>query len=378
MEICIPGRRRVFDKLSSVVNCSFNAWITHAMYTSLTKGVRRLDSVLVAIDDGHSQTKYFAMIDGEELGGSVQTFVRKIDEGSSNVRRDQGGNLISAYDVGEASEREIYVVSPDGNGFQNIVRDYHGTNANIAMIHHILHDQLFLQGREVSLVLGLPLNRFYNPNGTVRSEFVKLKKARLKDTPVVTHSERRSAVIKDVKVVAQAVAAWADCRERAIQIHDGIWDESKMAIIDIGGGTTDAVAMTVGGVIDHEPSRTIDCGMLNVYNLLTDHLRIRFPGEVLTVALMEKALKTYRIFGEDVSREISGVVSQVTEQIVSAADKLGTGRAYDAGIWVLGGGAEVFYDALKAKFPHASVHLHDEPEFANVRGMHRLSEALRA
>ena len=37
------------------------------------------DQILVAIDDGHSQTKYFAVIEGEELGGSVQTFVRKID-----------------------------------------------------------------------------------------------------------------------------------------------------------------------------------------------------------------------------------------------------------------------------------------------------------
>ena len=244
--------------------------------------------------------------------------------------------MINAYDVGEAAEREIYVVSPDGNGFQNIVRDYHGTNANIAMTHHILHDQLFLQGREVSLVLGLPLNLFYNQNGTVRSEFVKSKKARLKDTPVVTHSERRGIVIKEVKVVAQAVAAWADCREKAIQIHDGIWDESKMAIIDIGGGTTDVVAMTVGG---RQRSRTQSHGRLRyAARLLTDHLRIRFPREVLTVALLEKALKTYRIFGEDVSREIAGVVSQVTEQIVSAADKLGTGRAYDAGIWVLGRG----------------------------------------
>ena len=117
--------------------------------------------------------------------------------------------------------------------------------------------------------------------------------------------------------------------------------------------------------------------MLNVYNLLTDHLRVRFPGESLTVALMQRALKTYRIFGEDVSREIAGVVAQVTEQITSAADKLGTGRAFDAGIWVLGGGAEIFYDSLKAKFPNAKVHLHDDPEYANVRGMYQLADALR-
>jgi hypothetical protein len=63
----------------------------------------------------------------------------------------------------------------------------------------------------------------------------------------------------------------------------------------------------------------------------------------------------------------------VTEQIVSASDKLGTGRVYDAGIWVLGGGAEVFYDAITARFPNASVRLHEDAEFANVAGMHKLA-----
>lgn len=334
------------------------------------------NSILVAIDDGHSQTKYYTVIDGVEKRGAVQTFVRKVEEGSSNVRRDQNGNLINAYDVGEPSEKETFVVSNDGGSFQNIVKDYHGTNSNLAMIHHVLLSELDLAGKEASLVLGLPLNRFYNANGTVRSEYVKSKKSRIKNTPVTTHGDRKTVEITDVKVIAQAVAAWSDCRERAA-FMDGVGDDSRLAIIDIGGGTTDVVSMTMDGVIDHEPSRTVDCGMLNVYNLLTDHLRIRFPGENLTVALMQKALRTYRIFGEDVSREIAGVVSQVTEQITSAADKLGTGRAFDAGIWILGGGAEVFYDAIKSKFPHANVHLHDDSEFANVRGMYRLAEALR-
>lgn len=333
------------------------------------------DTVLVAIDDGHSQTKFYAVVDGVEHRGAVQTFVRKVEDGSSNVRRDQSGNLINAYDVGENAERDIFVVSPDGGAFQNIVRDYHGTNANLAMIHHVLHAELGLEGREVSLVLGLPLNRFYNANGTVRSEFVKSKKSRLRDTPVASHADKNTIEIVDVKVIAQAVAAWADCREKACYL-DGVGEDSRLAIIDIGGGTTDVVSMSMNGVIDHEPSRTVDCGMLNVYNLLTDHLRIRFPGENLTVALMQKALRTYRIFGEDVSKEIAGVVTQVTEQITSAADKLGTGRAFDAGIWILGGGAEVFYDAIKAKFPHASVHLHDDSEFANVRGMYKLASVL--
>lgn len=335
------------------------------------------DIVLVAIDDGHSQTKYYTVIDGVEHRGAVQTFIRKVDEGSSNVRRDQLGNLIHAYDVGENSERETYVVSPDGGAFQNIVREYHGTNANLAMIHHILHSELGLEGRKVALVLGLPLNRFYNANGTVRSEFVKTKRARLKDTPVLTHNDRKSVEIVEVRIIAQAVAAWADCRERAVYL-DGVGQDSKLAIIDIGGGTTDVVSMTMDGVIDHEPSRTVDCGMLNVYNLLTDHLRIKFPGEHLTVALMQKALRTYRIFGEDVSKEIAGVVSQVTEQITSAADKLGTGRAFDAGIWLLGGGAPVFFDAVKLKFPNAYVHLHENAEFANVRGMFKLAQVARS
>lgn len=333
------------------------------------------DPILVAIDDGHSQTKYYANIDGTIKQGAVPTFVRRVEDGFSNVRRDQSGNLISAYNIGEGDERETYVVSTDGAGFQNIVRDYHSTKANLAMVHHVLIEVLGLHDRPVSLVLGLPLNRFYNPNGTVRSEFVKSKKARIMDTPVVTQIDRKSVNITEIRIIAQAVAAYADCREQAANL-DSVSDDSKLAIIDVGGGTTDVVSMTMNGVIDHEPSRTIDCGMLNVYNLVTDHLRVRFPGETLTVAMMQDALRTNRIFGEDVSREVAGVVSQVTEQIVSAGDKLGTGRVYDAGIWVLGGGAEIFYQAIKAKFPNASVHLHENPEFANVCGMHKLATAL--
>ena len=315
----------------------------------------------VGLDDGYAYTK-LALPDGRlivipsraRVGQSGVTWINEAEQ------------RIFEYETEEA----VYSVGAV-DGAPTHFEGYPWSGLNRAIVQHALQ-QAGLAGRTVHAVSGLPVSTFYRKSGELRQQTIAKKRESLKQA-VRPLAEALPAGIAFHEVIPEALAAWYDYV--IVEQDDGVTLDADrvsvpVAIVDIGGRTTDYVVVKDQGIL-HASSGSLQCGMLNVKQCVTDGIQERFDLETLGEQLVSQAVenKVVRLQGKDhdVAALVEAAKREVVERIhAETRRQLGLGVELDRVLFV-GGGTVALAEHIANWFPHQAIAEH--PAFANARGM---------
>ncbi len=317
--------------------------------------------VAIGLDDGYACTK-IALPDGRLV--AVPSRARIGQAGMTWINDTK--QRVFEYETDD----KIYAVG-DVDGASTHFDDYPWSGLNRAIVQHALQEA-GLAGRSVHAVSGLPVSSFYLNNGEVRSDVIAKKQETLK-IPTRSLSAVNPAAIAFHDVIPEALAAWYD--DVIVENADGVSVDADrlsvpVAVVDIGGRTTDYVVVKDQGVV-HASSGSLQCGMLTVKRLVSDAIQLRFGLDAIGERLIDQALQRgiVRLQGadHDVTEFVGAAKREVVERIyVETRRQLGLGVELDRVVFV-GGGTVALCDEISNWYPHQSVAPH--PAFANARGM---------
>jgi len=320
-----------------------------------------INPVPVGLDDGYAFTK-IALPDGRLLaipsrarvGQSGVTWIHEAEQ-----RIDEYETEDTVYSVGAV------------DGAPTHFEGYPWSGLNRAVVQHA-RQQAGLAGQSVHTVSGLPVSTFYRKSGEHRQETIARKRDSLKQA-VRPLSDALPVGIAFHEVIPEALAAWYDYV--IVDLEDGVTLDADrvsvpVAIVDIGGRTTDYVVVKDQGIL-HASSGSLQCGMLNVKQCVTDGIQERFDLETLSEQLVSHAVenKVVRLQGKDhdVATLVEAAKREVVERIHDETRRqLGSGIELDRVLFV-GGGTVALAEHIANWFPHQAIAEH--PAFANARGM---------
>lgn len=317
--------------------------------------------VSVGIDDGYAYTK-LALPDGRllatpssaQIGRSKVSWLREAEQ------------LIFEYET----EGTVYAVG-DVDAAPTRFDGYACSGMNRAIVQHALQCA-DLEGACIRAVSGLPVSAFYRNAGGRRSGEIDAKRGNLL-IPVLPKGAALAAEIIDHDVIPEALAAWYDhvILEQNGEAHlDQERVNVPIAVVDIGGRTTDTVVVRDQGVL-HGSSGSCSIGLLDVKQALGDALEERFDLNAINDRLLTRALETraIRLFGRDydVTQEVLNAKHELVERLYSETRRqLGCAAELERVLFV-GGGALALADHISDWFPNQVMAA--QPAFANARGM---------
>ena len=175
------------------------------------------------------------------------------------------------------------------------------------------------------------------------------------------------------EVIPEALAAWYDYV--IVTLEDGVTLDADrlsapVAIVDIGGRTTDYVVVQNQGVV-HGSSGSLTRGMLNVQTQVANGIQEQFDLDSLGEQRLAQAVETHclRLHGKDhdVSALVCAAKRELVERLYSETRRqLGLGAELDSILFVGGGSAALATD-IANWFPNQQIA--DHAAFANARGM---------
>lgn len=264
--------------------------------------------------------------------------------------------------------------------------DYPYSNINRVLIHNALCNA-GLQGKEIHLCTGLPLNRFYVGRPAVRNqELIDKKEASLKQS-VIRMNDRenpddgyQAPVVVKTTTLPQGMAAWFNYLITETKNGDGTIDAkhhrdremAPVAFVDIGGRTTD-VAVIEGASLDMARSGSIPEGMLKVQNILVENVRKKFGLNYTSDAQIDQMMRTLKVHDSGVECDISDLMldakMEVVERIYSdLQSRIGQGRELKE-IMFIGGGSVALNKEITTWYNEKHGRVTDDPLFENASGM---------
>jgi plasmid segregation protein ParM len=321
--------------------------------------------LLVAIDDGYAQTKVY----GERPDGTIGKYHMRssVRPGRYGVGSISGDGFMGLYDTEEGPFTASEDVEAESTQFDN----FHTSTMNRVLVNHGLVGAGY-GGREVDIITGLPVADFFGPDGAKDENKIALKKANLQKPVQLASGTDKVAILKNITVGCQAVAAYIDYAldDDLNEIRDV---DGAVAIVDIGGRTTDIATVIGGSRIDHARSGTANIGVLDVYKAVKqgiwaqEKIRDDFPINVIDKAVREGFIKLYGQ-KQDVSKIVADVVAEYQAKLAREIERrISTGAAMNAVVFV-GGGSALFKDIADT---FRNGHMSDDPEFANARGLYK-------
>jgi plasmid segregation protein ParM len=320
-------------------------------------------TIPVGIDDGYAYTK-LALPDGRLLAIPSRAQI-----GPSKVSwLNQAERRIFEY----STEGTTYSVG-DVDAAATRFEGYACSGMNRAIVQHALQ-QAGLSGCDIDAVSGLPVSGFYRSSGARRCGAISEKQHNLLQA-VRPSGDALPVDIVFHQVIPEALAAWYDYVIVEKNGEAGL-DQTRVsvpiAVVDIGGRTTDTVVVRNQGVL-HQSSGSYQFGLLDLKQALGDALQERFDLEQLADRLLSHAVqyKVVRLFGRDhdVSKEVNAAKQELVERLYAETRRqLGRGIELDKVLFV-GGGAVALADHITDWFPNQLIA--DEPAFANARGMRK-------
>jgi len=315
----------------------------------------------VGLDDGYAFTK-LALPDGRLIAIPSRAQVGRSDVTWINGAKQR----VFEYETEDA----VYSVGAV-DGAPTHFEGYPWSGLNRAVVQHALQQAGFA-GRTVHAVSGLPVSAFYRNSGEQRHETITRKRDSLKQA-VRPLSDGLPVGIAFHGVIPEALAAWYDYV--IVEKDDGVTLDAErvsvpVAIVDIGGRTTDYVVVKDQGIM-HASSGSLQCGMLNVKYSVTNGIQERFDLETLSEQLVSQAVekKVVRLQGKDhdVAVLVEAAKREVVERIhAETRRQLGLGVELDRVLFV-GGGTVALAENIANWFPHQEIA--EYPAFANARGM---------
>ncbi len=324
-------------------------------------GSNTMIPIQVGLDDGYAFTKV-ALPDGRLIAIPSRAKVGK--SGITWIHDSQ--QRIFEYET----EGTVYSVGAV-DGAPTHFEGYPTSGMNRAIVQHALQEA-GLAGRSVHAVSGLPVSAFYKKNGEQRRDTIEKKRSSLKQA-VQPMMERLPACIAFHEVIPEALAAWYDY-VIVTKEDDAILDEKRLsvpiAIVDIGGRTTDYVLVKDQGVI-HTSSGSLQGGMLDVKQHVANGIQERFDLESVGEQLVSHAVErgVVRLHGKnyDVVELVDAAKRELVERLYAETRRqLGLGAELDRVLFV-GGGTVALVEHIADWFPNQAIAEH--PAFANARGM---------
>lgn len=322
--------------------------------------------LLAAIDDGYAQTKLY----GENENGDIVKFCMRssVRPGRYGLGAISGTGAVGLYDT----EDGPFTVSEDVEAENTQFDGFHLSTMNRVLVHHALVGAGY-GGKDVSVIAGLPVADFFL-HGFKDDEKVKAKRENLLKPVKLTSGDGRVATINDVEIGCQAVAAWVDYALDD-EVNERVEIDGSVAIVDIGGRTTDVATVINGQSVDHARSGTANIGVLDVYKAVEAaigaqfKIRDRFP-----INTIDTAVRTGKIplWGKDndVSELVREIITEHESKIAREVERrIGSGAAMNAVVFV--GGGSALFSKIESKFPNGV--MLEDPEFANARGLFKYS-----
>jgi plasmid segregation protein ParM len=324
--------------------------------------------LLVAVDDGYAQTKLYTVLpDGTEIKQVRRSSIRTGKEGIGSINGDGFVGLYEADGVGFTVSDLIESENTQFDGFHTSVLD------RVLVTHALVEANL--GDAKVDLWTGLPVSDYFR-NGKKDEDKITKKRDNLLKPVKPGAPDVVIPAIGNVNVGCQAVSAWVDfAMNDDLEVRDDV--DGAIAIVDIGGRTTDiATVMDGGQSVDHRRSGTDNIGMLDVYSALSYGISKQWDVRgSLPIADLARAMrnpgKTIKLWGKE--RDISNIIDEVMTEheglLTRAIERvIGNGASIDKVVFV-GGGSALFTGLIK-NFPHNG-EIVDDPEFANARGLHK-------
>lgn len=325
-------------------------------------------NLLVAIDDGYAQTKLWGqMPDGTTTRAMMRSSARS---GRYALMSLNGAGGIGSYHTEEGEE---FTVSDEVEAENTQFDGFHTSTINRVLVNHALMNAGY-GGKPVSLWTGLPVEDFFS-SGKKNERKIESKRANLLKGVRNGVSDEPLAEIKSVQVGCQALSAFVDyflddqLEERDVPVE-------KVAVVDVGGRTTDIALIIDGASFDPRRSGTENIGVLDVYTTLSELVRARFnTRDDYPLALLDRAVRTGKIKLWGKQQEIADLVHQaVQEQQTKIAReverKLGTASDIDTVLFV--GGGSALFTGIADIFPNGQ--MAEDPEFANARGLFKYAQ----
>lgn len=315
----------------------------------------------IAIDDGYAYTKLAWFEDG-----TIRTFcLRSSAQPGVHGITNLDGEPVHAYE----SDGQRFTVGPVLNPESTLFEEYPFSPLNRCIIHHALIEGKAPIGEPIHAGLTLPMNVFYKVGG---SRERRVESLLTREVTCVSNKDVAMPKISSAKVFPEGAVAWIDAYVNEDGSETRALDEiGPVAVVDIGGKTTDTAIFPRKGLIDQEKSGTDDVGVMTIMSRIATALTKKFDMTSIASAQVDCALRTGRvhIFGEkDVSEIVNTAKAQVADEIWRALARRLTNASEFEEILFVGGGAEVLasYLSNRKEFPLARVL--PNPQFANARG----------
>src|SRR6185437_9116237 len=262
-------------------------------------------SEFVAVDDGYDWTKILTRTKGARIPTSYS-----LNPSTKVAVMARGEQLENVYEI----EGIQYAVGPDVVSCDTRFEDfpYHPANLAVAMdaIRRVVEP-----AAPVHVITAVPLNRFYLPSGETNTE-VSRRKTLAWSRHVRATKGGALPRICTVSVISEAVAAWFDfvISDKFIA-HEHLINDF-MAVVDIGGRTTNS-AVFQDGSINMALSGTTDRGVLDVQKRVANILAGKFPGTKFPRSLLRDAVTCGRVSLGTSSLDISAEVLEERRSLVS-------------------------------------------------------------
>lgn len=325
---------------------------------------------LISIDDGFRRTKAI-IANPDAPAEGFRTQVQFSSAAPGLVLGSTGAVGVDGLSGAYSTEGRDFTVDPHIDGDDTRFDGYALSDLNRVLVHHAMHS-IGLSGQQVTLATGLPLGTYFDPSGRPRTELIGRKKRSL-EIAVTAHSGAEPIRVVRQIVCPQGVAAFADWLiDDTMNVREGRTPSDRLAIIDIGGRTTDTAMVVGSGRIDMRQSGTVNIGVGDVLDELRMLLMAEFKVSAIRTSSLEAYLRERKAVVRGKPHDISGHVDQaigsVFERIAREVQRR-LGDAYDVPVYVVGGGAHLMAGALKKIYDHAEIA--PEAEFANARGFYK-------
>ena len=251
--------------------------------------------------------------------------------------------------------------------------DYPFESLNAVLGTHALI-QAGLEGQDLQVSSGLPINQFYDSVKGPRADLINRKHAQ---NGLIVHRlgadgfQRVNIQTESIQVSPEGLAGWVDvCLDENGAPRSEV--TSPVGLVDIGGRTTDIAVVTGGLSFDIEPeyTGTLKVGFLDLYQDLNEKLTDRYNCGKIEIAALDTALQTGKIqlFTEepvDISEEIEQSKKAISKEIMREVGRRFSKVQHMAGVAYFGGGAENMRADLEKG---QNVIIPGRAQFANARG----------
>lgn len=329
--------------------------------------------ILAAVDDGYAQMK-IAFGDPESDVPPTLDSVRS--SASYGSLGSLSGGAVGAYETDGG--KVTMTVSDEIRGEATNFDGFHTSPLNRILMAHTLIS-VGLGGKKVDLWAALPVKDFFLSQSALNKELIDKKKENLREPVISLVHGVECAEYGSINIGCQAVSAIID-----YALTDDLTERNesmdRIAVVDIGGRTTDIAYVIGGNRLDNDRSGTQNIGVLEVQNKLDALIceRFRLTSSQFAPKVLDDALRSgkIKVFGkhEDITDLIARATPEPSARLETMIrQKIGDGAELDAILFV-GGGAKLFSAAAKG-FRNAVIP--QDPEFSNARGLYKYARMSR-